>query len=387
MDAGKNNEYRDLLDSKSRDELNIIAKGLKVTGVRRLSNDALIIAILDADTIAKVAKPNTPSWWNRHHNHVYGIATLAGLVLTVIFFVLQNPKINLSGSHEQIPSASLQSPGPSDNSRNSNTPVVSGETLVAPSSKPSKSEDAAANPRQSKPKKPELLLQMYGDDVSRFSLVSTGEGQFIVDHLYLALRGYADCALRNEGKHTIPLLGATSVLTAYALYISPSFAEYDLLPLGSPSDIGTWKYTGDDSDEFSIELDYPPYVLFMVSVEVQARDLRTNQVFHLSSQPSKLIAIRGDFGGCRDLERWYRPGLLKKPKPQSYTSEFSVLVRHLLIVDLYKNSSFLEKAGKNRLQRVLPQLNQASRKYRENAVFARNLRAVKEYLSGKSRRK
>ena len=240
------------------------------------------------------------------------------------------------------------------------------------------------SPQEPKPIKPDLLLQMDDNDVSSFSLVSIGEGQFIVDHLYVALQWYANCSLRNESTYNFRRLQATSVSTAYSLYLSPDFSEYDLLPLSSPGDMGTWKYTGNDSDEFSIQFDYPPYVLFIVSIEVLARNLRNNQVIHLSSKPINLIRIKRDFGGCLDLEEWYRSNLLKKPKQQSYASEFPVLIQQLLMVDLYRNSSFLEKVGRNRLHKILPQLKQASRKYTRDERFKDNLKTIEEYLSSKS---
>jgi hypothetical protein len=60
MDAGNVNNYRDLLESKSRDELNVIARHLRIVGFRKLSKDSLIEVILEVDTGSKTTKSFFP---------------------------------------------------------------------------------------------------------------------------------------------------------------------------------------------------------------------------------------------------------------------------------------------------------------------------------------
>jgi hypothetical protein len=141
MDTERNKEYRNLLESKGRDELRIIAKRLKVAGFSKLSKNGLITAILDADPTGKAIKPIT--WWNRYHNHVYGIASLVGLALAVIFFILQNSQHKLPSLQDHLPSASLQSPATSDNSADSNNQVISGKASATPPSDPKPEETAS----------------------------------------------------------------------------------------------------------------------------------------------------------------------------------------------------------------------------------------------------
>src|SRR4051812_26105483 len=112
MGTERNKGYRNLLESKGRDELRTIAKRLKIARFSKLSKNGLITAILDADPTGKAAKPIT--WWNRYHNHVYGIAGLVGLLLTIIFFILGNFQNKLSGLQNHLPSVSPQSPVTSD---------------------------------------------------------------------------------------------------------------------------------------------------------------------------------------------------------------------------------------------------------------------------------
>jgi hypothetical protein len=110
MNAENARNSEELLESKSRDELNIIAKKMKIAGFRTLSKISLISAILEADPNGKVINEIPSSWWHKYHNHVYGVATLIGLLLTIAFFVLQNSGHNSQsqGSRGQVTSAPTQ---------------------------------------------------------------------------------------------------------------------------------------------------------------------------------------------------------------------------------------------------------------------------------------
>jgi hypothetical protein len=89
-------KWRVFLNAKTRDELNILAKQLKISGFRKLSKDLLIESILQTGQNEKLVSILAPSWWTRYHNHVYGLATLIGLGLTILFFVW--PKLPGVGS-------------------------------------------------------------------------------------------------------------------------------------------------------------------------------------------------------------------------------------------------------------------------------------------------
>ena len=71
---------QDILESKQRDELQIVARKLGLRGYRRLTKPELIAALLQCDE-AKLRRALNISWWDRHHNHVYGLVGIfIGLV-------------------------------------------------------------------------------------------------------------------------------------------------------------------------------------------------------------------------------------------------------------------------------------------------------------------
>jgi hypothetical protein len=114
--------YRDLLQSKSRDELNLRARELRIPGFRKLSKPDLITAILEGSPTVSLGEPVRPSWWKRNYNHVYGSASLVGavlsaigLVLAIIFFAIQNSRqvSPASGANIEITSNANKSAGES----------------------------------------------------------------------------------------------------------------------------------------------------------------------------------------------------------------------------------------------------------------------------------
>lgn len=76
------------LDAKTRDDLHIVARRLGIQRYRRLKKAELISAILSTEDESRLARCLSVSWWDRHHNHVYGAATVLGVVLTILFFVV-----------------------------------------------------------------------------------------------------------------------------------------------------------------------------------------------------------------------------------------------------------------------------------------------------------
>jgi len=73
------------LQSKQRDELNIIAKKLKIKSYRRLNKDQLIEKFLEIDETS-LQKYLHITWWDKYHNHIYGIASVLGLLACVFFY-------------------------------------------------------------------------------------------------------------------------------------------------------------------------------------------------------------------------------------------------------------------------------------------------------------
>ena len=100
---------------------------------------------------------------------------------------------------------------------------------------------------------------LYYYNCARFSLASSGNGLYAVDRLYIKLHGYEKCKLRDEFSTTQAFGG----ISAYHFYISPEYAEYDIVPLKPPGSFGTWHYKGEDFDEFFVDFDCEPYTLFI----------------------------------------------------------------------------------------------------------------------------
>lgn len=210
-----------------------------------------------------------------------------------------------------------------------------------------------------------------------FAVVSTGQNQFVVKHLYLLLRGYAECALRNE----MSILGAVSISTRYSVQLSPEYARYDLPSLGSLGDAGVWTYS-QSSDQFGVEVLYPNYVFFVVSIEAEGEDLTIGKPFHISSDVMNFIDVaNGNYGGCLDLESWYQPAMLRRPAARAYLESVSLIAHQLLTIDVSQANSILFKAPRAQLVSALPELEKISKARPANEVFAKNVREVRSVLS------
>ncbi|MBN2474856.1 MAG: hypothetical protein JXB62_09640 [Pirellulales bacterium] len=78
---------REALESKLREELNLIARKLRLRGYRSLKRDRLIAAILDCDE-QRVRRCLSVTWWDRFHGHVYGFASVIALLFSVAVVVI-----------------------------------------------------------------------------------------------------------------------------------------------------------------------------------------------------------------------------------------------------------------------------------------------------------
>ncbi|MBS4035258.1 MAG: hypothetical protein KGZ85_12385 [Ignavibacterium sp.] len=80
----KQSEIKQKLESKSRDELNIIAKKLGIKNRHKLRSVDLISSILEIDN-KKVSKILHVTWWGKYHNHIYGLFSIIGTLLAIYF--------------------------------------------------------------------------------------------------------------------------------------------------------------------------------------------------------------------------------------------------------------------------------------------------------------
>lgn len=82
-------DLKQALQGKTRDDLHVIAKRLRIEGYRKLKKVDLISVILSARDESQLRKVLSVSWWDRYHNHVYGTVSVLGVLLTIVFFALQ----------------------------------------------------------------------------------------------------------------------------------------------------------------------------------------------------------------------------------------------------------------------------------------------------------
>lgn len=83
------NEYdvKKYLADLKRYDLDIVARKLNVIKYRKLSKielESFILVNFNEKTIKKALKI---TWWDKYHNHIYGIISLTGVILSIIFFI------------------------------------------------------------------------------------------------------------------------------------------------------------------------------------------------------------------------------------------------------------------------------------------------------------
>lgn len=75
---------RKKLENSTRAELIVISRKLGITGYSALNKEKLVKAILSVD-LKKLKNTIDLSWWEKHHNHVYGMVTIIALIVTILF--------------------------------------------------------------------------------------------------------------------------------------------------------------------------------------------------------------------------------------------------------------------------------------------------------------
>ena len=91
MTSDISNEYEVVttLEKMPLDELRLLSRRLRVSGYSTLRKVDLINHLASADQNA-LRSYLYPSWWDKYHNHVYGVVTVIGVILTIAFFVWPN---------------------------------------------------------------------------------------------------------------------------------------------------------------------------------------------------------------------------------------------------------------------------------------------------------
>lgn len=80
------------LNQKTKEELNVLAKHLGISNFRKLGKESLIQHLIQAGYELKEIP--SPTWWQRNHNHVYGILgivlAIVGLLVTILIYGRQS---------------------------------------------------------------------------------------------------------------------------------------------------------------------------------------------------------------------------------------------------------------------------------------------------------
>lgn len=85
-------DYKAILLSQSRAELNITAKKLRIKNYSHGTKEDLIDSIVASRTPKQIKRIIAPSLWNRFHNHIYGIASIVGVILAVSALIPSHQK-------------------------------------------------------------------------------------------------------------------------------------------------------------------------------------------------------------------------------------------------------------------------------------------------------
>ena len=222
-------------------------------------------------------------------------------------------------------------------------------------------------------------LQVRGvisdENHANFSIVSSGNGIFLIDRLYIKLHGFAKCNLRNERLKPTGLFEPSS----YWFYISENYSIYDIVPLRPSGSLKKWIYKNEDFDDFLIDFSCCPYMLFIISFELEARDLRNNKEIKKSSDYYKLIWVkRGSFNGCLNIRKWYKPEMLCLPIQDRYKGNIPTFEYQLLTVNLQKDSSYLQEIGKEKLKNIMPRLEKITESRKE---FTGRYQEIKKFIN------
>lgn len=231
---------------------------------------------------------------------------------------------------------------------------------------------------------PDELLENLAQDVNIFPiglanhrlgfLVASGPGAHCkVELLYLKLKAYAPCELRDEYTTITAFMG----LTTYSFYISE---EYDVYPIYAINDSLTrtaWKYQGKDVDEFSVYLSFKDYILYLITINIDYIDLHTNKRKHVETDEFALInTAHGNTGGCLDVRRWFTNDMRQQPTQRRYDEEIPFDVYQLLCADFRRNPGLMNIFVKNHgLAMRQAEVESVVKGRPENATFAENYKA------------
>lgn len=203
---------------------------------------------------------------------------------------------------------------------------------------------------------------------TRISIVSSGHSKYVIDSFFVKLHGYSKCDLRNLKQTT----GAYSGSPIYEFYINEFYDKYEIVPVNKIGEKGSWRFTGEDFEEFFVKFYFDPYVLYLISFELIGRDLHTKSRFKRSSEVYPLIRVLAGYGDCLNLKLWYDPNNLILPRKQNYGEGLRLSEYQVLISDRHELENIIS-------QITTEQKNQTVNKFK----YQRGTNGMNEWLDEK----
>ena len=212
-----------------------------------------------------------------------------------------------------------------------------------------------------------------------FLVSSQKDAHCKVEQIYLKLRSFAPCSLRNEYTTIKAYMG---VMTS-AFHISEDYDIYPIYPLNENLTKTSWRYQGRDVDEFRVYLSFKNYVLYLISINIDYIDLNTNQKKHLESDEFALIDVaRVNTGGCLNVESWFKNDMRLQPTSKRYDEGIPHDVYQLLTADFDANPGLINLFMSNQnLVRRKDEVENIVKSRPNNRIFSKNFEAWVEAIS------
>ena len=172
----------------------------------------------------------------------------------------------------------------------------------------------------------------------QFTLASKAGANIVVDSLSLNLKSYEKCGLRDETSEILGYMGQVNK----SYFISENFDKYPITPLNPDLNQSVWQYKGGDSDSFSINVEFQPYILYLVTVSADYKNLVTGHERHIESDQYALIDVaNGNWGGCLDIKRWFDKSKEQMAADKSYDDGIPYDIYQLLTANLNRDPGLL----------------------------------------------
>jgi hypothetical protein len=216
-----------------------------------------------------------------------------------------------------------------------------------------------------------------------FLLSSSSVANVSVERLYIKLKSYEQCTI--GGDYHKGTLGEQGVSTT-SFFISEKYDQYPIKPLNPNLTSASWTYKGLDQNEFVVGFESKPYVLYILSINVDYQDLAQGKNKHAESPLFSTIFMNDrNMGGCSEVDQWFSAGATKQPASANYDDSIPYDIYQLLTANLSENPGLMNVFLKNPVLANENKLIQAIVSSRpDNTVFGDNYKKWAAALSKKN---